>query len=310
MKDYIWEKIGPWIFIASVILFFLIVAVLYLPWQLFALAVKPIGHKVIRNRRDKLETPVVYYEHPITRRVVIVITSIHIGEAEYFAALQRFIDSLTGFQILFERIGRLTPAEEVSLTDEERGVYDYFIYSGLRTRKIAQIMSLVFQGDGLSYPTSWVNTDLSLYELIKRFVAQGICRKREPGDPNELFNDEFSRLLIRWLLNGMLQCFVPVAIVFTLCTRFSKDGRRAKKLIVGDRNIVAWQGIKEHLSTGNVATIWGAEHLFGISTYLKRAGFRETHRLWFTAYHIRSYSFWECFWAAWLDDEEEETAAT
>ena len=93
------------LFVASFILVGILI--LYPFWRLFVLAVNLIGVKGIRNTNGNIETPVVFYENPETKRKVVFIATIHLAEAEYFAALQRLIESLAGYEILFEGVGEL-----------------------------------------------------------------------------------------------------------------------------------------------------------------------------------------------------------
>jgi hypothetical protein len=77
-------------------------------------------------------------------------------------------------------------------------------------------------------------------------------------------------------------------------THFSRKGGLLEEFILESRNEVAMRGIESYLPEGDVASIWGAAHLRGIGKSLKRAGFREVRREWFTAYHDRPYSLLEC----------------
>ncbi|MBI1975254.1 MAG: hypothetical protein HYS57_02760 [Parcubacteria group bacterium] len=235
-----------------------------------------------------------FYEHPETKRQIVFIATIHLAEPEYFAALQRLIESLSGYKILFEGVGKLSPQEEQALTKKERGVARDFDYIFEAVRKIGEIMSLQYQKEGLAYDSSWVNTDMQLHDLIRSFAQHDIRLLKREKDLNELFGGESAQLLTQWFINKLFSRFVPVAVIVGALAFFSRNKRLVKKFILEARNEEAVRGINEHLAEGNVAAIWGAAHMRGIEKRLKRAGFREVRHEWFTAYHIRDYSLLAC----------------
>ena len=273
---------------------FVSLLILYPFWRLFAWTINLIGLKGIRNTDRRLETPVVFYEHPTTKRVVVFIATIHLAEPAYFAALQRLIGSLSGYKVLFEGVGKLSPEGERALTEKERDVAKNFDHIFDLTRKIGEIMSLQYQREGFAYNSAWVNTDMRLYDLIRLFAEQDIRLVKKEKKLDELF-DESMQLFIRWLINSMFSQLVPVVVLVGILTFFSRDKRLAKRFILDTRNEEAVRGIDEYLTEGNVVTIWGAAHLGGIEEQLKRTGFREVRREWFAAYHVRDYSLLECF---------------
>ena len=133
-----------------------------------------------------------------------------------------------------------------------------------------------------------------MYSLIRLFTQHDIRLLKKEKDFDELFGDEFTQLFNRWFVNKLFSRFVPVAVIIGVLSFFSRDKRLAKKFILEVRNEEAVRGINVHLAEGDVATIWGAAHLHGIEKQLKRDGFREVNREWFTAYHVRDYGLVEC----------------
>lgn len=280
------------LFVAGLILLGLLI--LYPFWRLFAWTVNLVGVKGIRNTNGNIETPVVFYEHPETKRRIVFIATIHLAEAEYFVALQRLIESLSGYKILFEGVGKLSPQEEQALTEKERGVARHFDYIFGIVRKIGEAMSLQYQKECLAYESSWVNTDMRMYNLIRLFAQHDVCLFKKEKDFDELFGDESAQLFTRWFVNKLFSRFVPVAVIIGVLSFFSRDKRLAKKFILETRNEEAIRGINVHLAEGDVVTIWGAAHLRGIEKRLKQVGFREVRCEWFTAYHVRDYGLLEC----------------
>lgn len=280
------------LFVAGLILLGLLI--LYPFWQLFAWTVNLVGVKGIRNTSGNIETPVVFYEHPETKRRVVFIATIHLAEAKYFAALQQLIRSLSGYKILFEGVGKLSPQEKRALTEKERGVAKQFDYIFVIVREIGEMMSLQYQKEGLAYEPSWVNNDIRMYNLVQLFAQHDIRLLKKEMDFDKLFGDESAQLFTRWFVNKLFGQFVPVSVIVGILSFFSRNNRLAKKCILETRNEEAIRGINVHLAEGDVVTIWGAAHLRGIEKRLKQTGFREVRREWFTAYHVRDDSLLEC----------------
>ena len=260
-------------------------------WFLFVRLANLIGINGLRRVNGKLQTPVIFYEHPITKRIVVFVATIHLGEPEYFVELQKCIDSLAsgGYKVLFERVQKLTPEEEECLTDKERRVSRQLQALFELVQEIGKIMSLQHQKSGLTYDAAWINTDVSQYELIQLLASQNVTLLKKEKGFEELFNDEVGKLAVRWLVNKLFDGFIAVAVISYVASLFSSNKRRIRRIILDNRNEVGLRGINECLSRGNVVTIWGAGHLRGIEKSLKDCGFREVRRAWFTAYNIRSY---------------------
>lgn len=278
--------------IAMFILLILGLLVLYVPWQIFAFITNLVGHKGIRNNKGKIQCPVVYYEHPDTKRQFTFIAVMHIAEPEYFASLQKLIDSFTDHKVLFEGTGRLSPQEEESLTPKERVVQDQFHDMLGSMKKFASLMSLQFQKDGLAYPSHWINNDVTLMQLIKSFVERDITPMNKSRRLDSI--DEDVQILIKWVVNAFFNRSVPIAMLLKFIFYFSRSKRLFRNLIVDWRNDVAVKSIRKHLIEGNVATIWGAEHLKGIEQQIIQDGFRKCRSEWYTTYRVRNYSLLTC----------------
>lgn len=285
--------------LALALLIGLVLLVIFPFWFLFTKIVNFVNIKGIRRIGGNLQTPVVFYEHPVTKRVVVFMATIHVADPSYFADLQRLIDTLTGdgYTVLFEGVGKLTPEEEKSLTEKEQTILKQFDYLFCLLRDVASVMSLQHQGKGLAYSPSWVNTDMRYRNLIRLFADRDITfvkKVRETsifGDDND---KEISQLVTRWVFNKAFLNILPIGAILYIASFFSRNRRLATKVILDARNDIAFQGIVDHTSQGNVVTIWGGAHLRGIEKRLKTAGFRAVRQEWFTAYSARKYSFLDC----------------
>lgn len=296
------------LFVAGVILLFLLVT--YPFWLLFVKVVNFIGVKNIRSIDGKLQIPVVFYEHPVTKRVVVFVAAIHIAEPTYYVAIQELIDSLKGYHVLFEGTGKLSPQEEQSLTPKEKEIASQFDFIFDLTKMFGELMSLQYQKNGLTYPVSWINTDMRLYDLIRAFVQRDLYLVKRGWEVEDPFTEEFEQNIARWLIDKIFNRLVPVATILAVGTLFSRNMRGEKRLILDARNEIAFQGIDQYLKDGNIVTIWGAAHLPGIEKCLKKSGFREVRREWFTAYTVRNYSLLETFKKGVSASKKVASAAT
>lgn len=258
--------------------------VLYPFWWLFVRLFNIFGGKWLRNRKNRLETPIIFYEHPDTKKRVALVGTIHIAEPGYFTAIQQRIDSLDGYAVLFEGVGKMSPQEEELLSGKERKIADMLKQILAVMDKISALTSLQHQRAGLSYNPPWINTDFSFYKLVQSLAAQDV-KLIDFSDFDKIFSDERSRLLVECLINWS---FSQLAALSMLMAAFRINGR-TEKVILRDRNEVAFQGITNSLSSGNVVSIWGAAHLKGIAAKLKKIGFEEVGCEWFVVYHKKNY---------------------
>lgn len=273
--------------------FILLSGLILLPiWLVFAKVMKIIPTKVIRHRGDVLQTPVVFYVHPKTKRQVVFVAVIHIGEADYYTALQKTIDAYGHHAVLYEMVGKLTSTERESLTKSEQVILKQF-ESGKEFIEMAkELLGVTHQKEGLSYPPEWINTDIGMADLLRLFAERNLRLIRGHIEPTPLDKD---RALFQWLLDAMLRNFVPVIWTIRLLTGFSSLKRDVREVILDHRNEVGMKAIFNHLQHRDVVTIWGAEHLYGMDEDLRAAGFREVRREWFDAYRSRDYRFRDVF---------------
>lgn len=252
-----------------------------------------LGDKGIRNRQKNVETSIARYRHCITGREVVLVSTIHIGELEYFATIQNIIDSLPRHRVLYERVRRITPEENFSLTGGQRRTLRYHkeMFQGID--EIAKVMSLQHQREGLAYDRpGWVNTDISMFELIQLLPTKKTVVLRSLA---EFLIDEENKQLLVWSLNKALGHFVLLHSIASLAALFSSEVRREKKAILDTRNDIAVSGIMRYVKYGDVITIWGAGHTKGIDKQLRCHGFKEVERQWLTAYRYRQIALSDLF---------------
>ena len=244
--------------------------------------------QILRKQNDTLEAPVIFYKHPETGRQIVFVAIIHIGEAEYYKAIQKLIDFHDDHVVLYEMIGRISRNQQRKFTAVEREEYKKVKRTTQLLKKIVLLLNLTHQKNGLVYRDHWINTDINGYDLVR-----ALCK-----------NKSFSRItnknkgtkkkdydVLKWTLNHLI-CNGPYFLVIARFFKFFSVKKKSSDCVILDsRNQIAVDAMFKHLQTKNVLVIWGAEHLIGIGKSIRKAGFQESGRLWFTAYKNRHYPF-------------------
>ncbi len=285
-----------------------IICVLLFPlWKLYCWIVNLFGTDSMRIKDKNLETPVVFYQHPVTRRMIVFIAMTHIGEKSYYSRVQEIINSLTGYIVLFEGTGKLSPEEESSLSDKERSLKVQIDSMFEAIEEFSKILFLQHQKQGLSYDTSWINTDFTTYKILQELAKENFNFFKPERNVDRLFEDKKYHRLIRWMVNTMFTNFVALALLSAPIRLISRKKRINEKIILDDRNVEAISGISKYIQQGDVISIWGAGHMKGISKWIKENGFLEVRREWIIAYRNRNYNLWKSVRLLALLDQNERT---
>lgn len=247
----------------------------------------------MRRTNEGVEFPIVYYKHPETKRSVIFIAVIHLAEAEYFATLQTFIDSLKGYTVLYERVKKISKQEKKGLSLSERSIHRNLNGKAFQARQLFKLRGLVYQSQGLEYRSHWINADISKKQLIHRFAARGLMHQNK--SQRNIYSQDFpkfmSSALATWCLNGFLKNAVAIFRLRSITPRFLSRRDGNGEIIIDLRNQIALNNILEQVTKSDVVTIWGAAHLEGIARGLKCHGFEECHREWILSYRVKGRFF-------------------
>jgi hypothetical protein len=264
-------------------------ALVLLPfWLVFAAVVRRIPTRFMRHKNGVLQTPVVFYKHPMTGRQIVFVAVIHIGEADYYVNLQELIDGLTNHAVLYEAVKKLTPVQRKSLTPEERRVLSEFDAARKFIETVKTLLGVTHQKEGLTYHYHWTNTDIAMLDLLRLFVDRKL---HIVADSKSLRLPQKNSAFYRWAIDMLFRNLLAVVIVTRIRSHFSSIRRELRRVILDLRNEIAFDAIREHLKEENVVTIWGAEHHAGMEKAIHADGFLEVHRTWFDAYRPRRHSF-------------------
>ncbi len=246
------------------------------------------GFGNVRKRWGKLEFPLITLKHETTGRRVRLLGVIHFADASYWSTLQGVIDREGESVVLYERVLKPTQEEMDALTEKERAWYEN-VHLGHKTLRgqLQALLGLSFQGDGLTYPAHWINTDMSGGAFVKAMVG---LEERFPGNPFMAILDHEPEQapFVRWMIQKI---FSHISLSELRNFGAKSAYRRERDAIILDyRNFLGVNGILAHGKERDVVSIWGAAHLPGMLHLLKQLGFEEETREWFGAWKPPAYS--------------------
>lgn len=240
-----------------------------------------IDQPEIRIRKNAIEMPIIFLEDGCKREVILV-GACHISDQDYFSNVQFFLDSheKKGYKILFEMVGAVSRKEKKMLVGRARrlfyGFNKLFGYIG----QIPVLLGATYQKTGIKYSDSWINTDISIGDLVKRLAAAGVKPFQVPDV--DMTNATVQMVLRLFFNYGMGNIMAVMTIMPLICKR----DNGFQSVILDYRNEVAVQGIVDHIDH-NVISFWGAAHLPGMVKLLQKHGFKEVRKEWIPAYNLQ-----------------------
>ena len=263
---------------------------------------------VIRTTQDwnqaALQTAVIELRHRQTERRVKLVGMIHVALASYYAAVNELIaeHEAAGGAVLYEGLGSLTEEEVNQLTPRERSIYRAIVPLHALYTAFAARLDLAFQEKAVHYDREhWVNADLPLRELLRRWADSG-APMLPMGDLTAerlKIRDGAFGSLSRGLTGFMLLQTPVMLSAITHLRGWVPPLARLSELLISDRNRAALDALEGTDPTADALILYGAGHLPGLIEGLERRGYREVNRRWLTAYTQRAP------WRGVLDAVEE-----
>jgi hypothetical protein len=241
-----------------------------------------------------VKTPVTILRNESAGKEVILIGTIHMAEANYFSGISHYLDSLDqqGVPVLYEMVKPISEEEESKLTELQSNLYQQMKSSAEVMKKIApRLLGLQYQLEGVPLKENWINTDMSLLELLGEMECQGV--KSLPFNSKTVIKaTPEDEAIIRYLINfviGKMHLLEPLEMVFDYLR--TAPMKKYYHIILHGRNEVALQGIRTQLQKHDrVVSMWGAAHIPGILEQLQSEGFVLTSKTWARAYQVKNLS--------------------
>jgi len=246
---------------------------------------------------------------PLGKRPIIWLIGVsHIGETNYFAALQQHLDAQT--LVLFEGVNnsRSTTASSNTETNQEPERAESST-SGQKLSSLqlsmAETLGLTFQLDAIDYTRdNFVNSDLSIQQL-RDIISQTGARESfesligmmEGGS----WLDAILQIVFRFLSTSpKLQALAKLALMETIgeirgdpaqIQGLPPQLKQLLEVLIARRNEKVVDDLKSQLTqmrAGNsIAIFYGTGHMPDLETRVRRElGYYPAEQLWFTAFTV------------------------
>jgi hypothetical protein len=234
----------------------------------------------------KLQTAVSVLRHRTSGRTVTLVSMIHVGRSQYYDAIAALIaeHERRNAIVLYEGVGSLSEAEVADLSPQERAVYRALAPLHGLYRSLAQSLGLVFQGEALHYERDrWINADLSLRELVRRWAESGAPLLPFGGGVEAEIAPPPGR--VGGTAGSLMLLGTPLLLAaLGRASRMIPVVRRLRELLVNDRNRAALEAFELTDADRNAIILYGAAHIAGLAEWLRRRGYYGERRTWLTAY--------------------------
>ncbi len=237
---------------------------------------------------SSLQTAVTEMQRRDTAHRVTLVSVVHVGLPEYYAAIERLIAQhvAAGGVVLYEGLGSLSEAEIAALSPRERAIYRTLAPLHQLYDAFARSLHLVFQGDAIDYDrVNWVNADLPLRELLRRWAESGapLLPLDTPGSAFSVPDSGVTRTLSALTL---LQTPLMLTVLNRVHTRIPSLSK-LRELLISDRNRAALDAIEQTEHQGDGLVLYGAGHMAGLREGLERRGYIAVSQSWLTAFRFR-----------------------
>jgi hypothetical protein len=237
--------------------------------------------KPARVCNGTLATPVLWYRHAGTRRVLTLVLVSHVGSPGYFATMRLRVAELESAGAVVRCEG-ITPAPEADLaaaTDDERAA-QHFLITVFREQLTASVARLgwIYQAEGLPESRRWADADMTDLELVRAIGADVILAMAAASDKALALYGPGRR-------DALAAAMVPLVLRrMALPHRPDRTGARISPAIpavlLEQRSAAAAAAADPARDT---VMIWGAEHADSLGAGLAAGGWRQcAARRWLT----------------------------
>ncbi len=226
----------------------------------------------------RVRTAVWTLAHPEVGRTVTLVGTFHIGHTEYFDELSALLARLAagGAEIHVEGISR-SDAEDLSDWELER-LAEAAAWPEPETAGAAvALLHLDSQGAKLHLPAGARNVDLTEVDLLRRVGWKGYQRLFAPEAPPA------RAPALGPLARAFIRAQLRHSRSFDRLRSLRRSTRRRARVVLDERNAVAFAAAAEALGRHDVALVWGADHLPGLARLFRSSGYLVHREEWFEA---------------------------
>lgn len=234
-----------------------------------------------------LQTAVGHFTHPDHPGLEIILYGVvHIADADYYARVQKDLDSYT--TVLYEGVA---PSKNYKPTEEDKSL-------GNMQKAMGGLLGLSFQKDGINYKAkNLVHADMNMDQLKKALGGGsinpmgGMMSKEQMKSMGPMMKmiGKFGKMFMQQM-PGM-QDRLKMQMGKQLGSGDAAKAMPGKfgKVILEDRNEVVMKVLAKQLpktKTGTVAIFYGAAHNPDFEQRLNKLGWTRTQKRWMTAWRI------------------------
>lgn len=222
--------------------------------------------KSIRIHKGDLQVASHRFYNPMTGRHFALIGVCHVSDGYFWDQLQRDIEAMQRLLVRAEVHYEGVLADHLTEKPEPDDTFTQF----------SEALGLVYQRDGLTYHPHWIRTDLTMKQVLAKlakpeeFLDKQAKLKTALRDMTDYANDDPA--VGTWIRRAM-RYILPFH--HTLNRKSNEYS-----VLIDQRNRHA---VSTMVATGtDIITLWGAEHLKGMSNILINCGYEHTRTYWNT----------------------------
>jgi hypothetical protein len=238
-----------------------------------------------RPEDGALQTAVARFRAPGRDVTIVLYGVVHIADAEFYAKVQRDLDSYT--TVLFEGVG---PGREAP-TEADKSLSDI-------QKTMGEMLGLTFQKDGIDYThQNLVHADMNMDELKQAMGGGSISPLGQIMSEDQL--KQMAPLLKMFAGFGkMLMAGNPQMrdqLKHQMAGQMANQdmsagmGQQMTQAILYDRNRVCFEVLSRQLesqTSGTIAIFYGAAHMPDMEKKLGELGFSRVDKRWMSAWQI------------------------
>lgn len=235
------------------------------------------GDTAVGVAAHRIRTAVWTLVHPVTGRTVTLMGTMHIGDAVYFRRLSAVLADLAaaGAEVHIEGIGDRDD-DRPSEWEEDRLAEAGTWADPEKAGAAVSLLQVTSQGE-LVVPEGARNVDMTHLELLRRVGWNDYRRLMAPQPEAPLVAG------LGPVVRAILRAQLRHRRFFERLHSLRPSNRRVDRVVIQERNRIAFAGATEALARGDVVLVWGPDHLPGLARLFADAGYRSHHEEWFEA---------------------------
>lgn len=242
----------------------------------------------------KLQTPLLEFQHTLTRSKVSLIGAMHVAERGYYDEINKYIAERESAECEADRAKVYYEMVKDWPTDAAKSSRALSSFADSSTflsiavfRILHKGLGLVSQQRGVNQQPHWENHDMSLQEIAHGLGSASVRRdvkaQRMIGRALRLIPPFLCKPVAAFFMKEMADSAEEV---------WTPRQERTEKVIVYDRNVVALEALDRlhHIEPNRDAVLlWGDKHIPDLAEGLVDRGYLQSSERWLTVVTLPNY---------------------